>query len=261
MPHRFRLGRLPRAFNPSIPHLSALRMMLPAQVQIPAEVHNMAKLPTDLGVMDNDRLGCCTCSAMGHSEQIWTADAQGQMVTVPDSSIADAYREACGWNGRDEGFGTDGGGNEQTVLSWWMNDGLLQADGSRSKILGFVEVDPRNSQDICEAIYECGLIYIGFEVPSGLPEDAGSLWSGLQNLGPIEGGHAVILAGYRTPSNPIFDVESWGMQFEMDWPFFTKYVDECYGVISPLWIEASGRSPWGLDLSTIEEQMQALRAS
>ena len=260
MPSKFKLGRQPRSFNPAVPHLSALKQMFrPAPVRIPNNVENMQGFPPDLGVMLNDRLGDCTCAALGHAEQIWTKDAQKVMVTVPDRCIADAYEKACGWNGADVGFGTDAGGNEQTVLTWWMKTGLLQADGSRRKILGFVEVDPRNIHDICEAIYECGLVYIGFEVPANIPETAGSLWSGRTDLGPIEGGHAVVVPGYNDPMNPIFDVESWGMDFKMDLLFWRKYVDECYAPISPLWIQANGKSPWGLTEATIEAQMAALR--
>lgn len=258
-------GRLPRAFSPEVPHLSAVKMMKTlVRPQLPFELHNQASLPKSLGVMNNDRLGCCTCSAMGHAEQLWTALAQPPMITVPDSCVLDAYEQACGYDpsqtARDGTNPTDAGGVEQNVLSWWMNTGLLQADGTRRQIEGFVEIDPRNPYDLCEAIYECGLIYIGFSVPRLLPEDpAGALWTGTRDLGGIEGGHAVILTGYRDVSNPVFDVESWGMPFVMDWPFFMRYVDEAYAPFSKLWIEQSGKSPWGIDLPTIEGLMQALR--
>jgi hypothetical protein len=255
-------GRLPRTFNPSVPHMSSIRQMKAFQrPQIPFEVHNEDKLPLDLGVMFNATLGDCTCAAMGHAEQVWTALARGAMVTVPDSCVLDAYEAACGYRPADgPGGASDGGGVEQSVLAWWMNTGLLQADGSRSRLLGFAEIDPRATYDICEAIYECGLVYIGFEVPRLLPENpAGALWSGGVDLGPNDGGHCVILTGYHDPVAPLFDVCSWGMPFRMDAAFAAKYVDEAYALFSDLWTSAAGKSPYGLDLATIEAQMAAIR--
>lgn len=51
-------GRLPRAFSPAVPHWSALKMGAPA-IDVPSVCSYTARLPADLGVMLNDRLGDC----------------------------------------------------------------------------------------------------------------------------------------------------------------------------------------------------------
>ncbi len=253
-------GRLPRQFDQRVPHMSSVRLMRSVQLPaLPVRLDNAATLPADLGVMLNDRDGCCTCSGLGHAEQVWTKDAQGSMVTVPDSSIADAYRQVAGWDGV-SGSPSDAGAAEQTVLSWASTVGLLQSDGSRQRLSAFVEIDPRNPRDVCEAIYEAGLVYIGFSVPNLLPEDAGSLWDGAVDLGPIEGGHCVICPGYTNPSSPVLDVISWGDRYRMNWAFWERYVDECYCLFSPLWVAPSGKTPYGLDATALEALMQAIRA-
>jgi len=202
--------------------------------------------------MLNDRLGDCTCAGLGHAVQVWTNDAQSAMVTPTDADVLEAY-EVQGYNPKDPS--TDRGANEQSVLSWAANVGMLLPDGSRSKLSAFIEVDPRNMTDVCEAIMECGLVYIGFSVPGDIPEAPGSTWDNC--AGPIVGGHCVILPGFNASA---FDVISWGERYIMTRAFWAKYVDECYALASPLWIGATGRTPWGLDEATLEAIMQAIKS-
>lgn len=199
----------------------------------------------------------CTSAGAYHAVQVWTQDAAGAMLTEPDAMVEQFYSEATGFNPADPS--TDQGGNEQAVLTRWLNTGLPMADGSRSKLSAFVEVDPRNLRDVCEAIYECGVVYIGFSVPELLPEDPGALWDGFADLGQIEGGHCVVLTGFSVPSAPTFDVISWGSRYTMNQRFFQRYVDEVYALASPLWINAAGRTPWGIDPATLAAIMQGIK--
>ncbi len=258
-----KLGRLPRQFDQSVPHMSSVRMMRAVQLPaLPPSLNNAAALPVDLGVMLNATLGCCTCSGLYHAIQVWTQNAQGQMWTEPDSCVLEAYKEACHYDPANPA--TDAGGAEQDVLNWALNTGMpmeTQAGPARNKLSAYVEIDPRNPRDVCEAIMECGLVYIGFNVPNLLPEDPGAVWDG-RDMGPIEGGHCVILPGFtRTnPDAPTFDVISWGDRYTMTWEFWQKNVDECYGLFSELWIASTGQTPYGLDAAALSSLMQAIRA-
>ncbi len=259
-----KFGRLPRQFNQAVPHMSSVRLMRDVQLPpLPPSLDNAGTLPADLGIMMNDRLGDCTCAGLYHAIQVWTKDAQGAMWTEPDTCVLEAYREACGYDPADPN--TDAGGAEQSVLAWATNTGMpmVMQDGTaaRSKISAFVEIDPRNPRDVCMAIMECGLVYIGFNVPNLLPEDPGAVWDG-RDMGPIEGGHCVICPGFaRTnPNAPILDVISWGDRYTMTWEFWQKNVDECYALFSPLWIASSGQTPYGLDAAALQGIMQAIKA-
>ena len=250
-----RYGRLPRKFNQAVPHLSSVRLMKGIQLPtLPDELHQAANLPADLGLMLNATLGDCTIAGLGHAVQVWTGDAQGAMVTIPDQYIEEMYEEFAGYIPGDAS--TDQGADEQRVLTCAMQDGIITPSGS-SKLLGFVEIDPRNPTDVCEAIMECGLVYIGFAVPSLLPENPGAVWGG--DMGTDTGeGHCVILTGFKNPENPIFDVISWGDRFTM-MPDFWHFVDEIYALSSPLWIAKTGKTPWGLDEAALTQLMQAVR--
>lgn len=74
--------------------------------------------------------------------------------------------------------------------------------------------------------------------------------------------NCVVLTGFdRTvPSTPSFPLMSWGQKnFRMMWPFLARYADEAYAIVDPLWVEKSGKTPYGLDLASLEAFGDALR--
>ena len=166
----FKLGRTARTYDPRIPHMSALMAGKPALPPAPATVDNTKGMPADLGMMLNDTLGDCTCAAVYHAIQVWTFNStQGKnMDTEPDSDVKKLYALACGYKPNTPGEGP--GGNEQHVLKYLLQHGApCGPTGSTSnKIAGFVEVDPRVTDDVKLAIWNCGVAYIGFAVPASL---------------------------------------------------------------------------------------------
>src|SRR5271170_6637603 len=183
-----KLGRKPRTFNPKIPHMSAMlaAMTLPAP---PASVDWTHGL-TSFGMMLNDTLGDCTCAAVYHARQIWTANA-GTEITEADSCVLALYEAVGGYNPSNPN--SDNGANEQDVLTYLLNTGAPIANNLRDKIVAFVEVDPRNIDDVKRTINDCGVAYIGFNVPSSLMSmDIAPLWEVDPNNMGFDGGHAII---------------------------------------------------------------------
>ena len=252
--HHF--GRAPRAFNPRIPHYSALAagITLPAP---PAAIDYTSNMPDDFGMMLNDNLGDCTCAAYYHARQVWTFQAQGGEVTEPDDDVLDLYIEGCGYDPDVPGPGP--GGNEQAVLTYLLQSGApVGADGSsRDNILAFVEVDSRNVDDVKRTIYDCGVAYIGFQVPSDVNFD-NPVWDYDPATPMTNDGHAVVLAGYDADGAIVI---SWGKRFRMTWSFVTNVVDEVYAIADGAWIESGGNTPAGMSLAQLEAQMQALRSA
>jgi hypothetical protein len=247
------LGRLPRKFNPRVPHLSALlagrrRALAPPPVSCDYTV----ALPADLGMMGNNSLGDCTCAALGHALQVWTANANPPIDTEPDSNIIELYSEACGYKAGDAS--TDRGGDEQSVLTFAMLSGIPVTSG-RHRISAFVEVDPSNFADVKLAIYDGGLCYLGFNVPDWIMSE--QVWDVRPGTANIIGGHAVIAAGYDADG---LNIISWGSKaYRMTWAFWSAYVDEAYLLADADWILATGKSPAGLSLTDLETQMSAIR--
>ena len=255
----FRLGRTPRAFDPRIPHMSALlaAKQLPPP---PASVDYSKGMPQDLGMMLNDTLGDCTCAAFYHAIQVWTFNASdGKSIdTEQDDDVKKLYELACGYKPATPGEGP--GGNEQHVLKYLLQHGAPCGVGkTRNKIAAFMEVDPRNIDDVKRAIDDCGVAYIGFQVPASLMppgQEPPSVWTVDPSNTKMVGGHAVVLPGYDANGARVI---SWGQYYTMTWDFFAKYVDEVYGIADQDWVAATGKTPCNLTLAELEQQMEALR--
>lgn len=278
--HPYRLGRKARMFDPRVPHMSAVlgAVDLPAP---PTQV-DWTKGIVDFGMMLNDTLGCCTCAAVFHARQIWTANT-GTEITEPDSDVLELYEQACGYKPGDPS--TDQGGVEQNVLTYLLNIGMpiggqakdkveafFDADPadpvavkkaindlppSREKIIAFFEVDPRNTEDVMRTINECGLAYIGFEVPSSIfaNGEPPAVWT-VEPNSTIEGGHAVVLVGYDKDGPTVI---SWGKKYKMTWDFFRHYTDECYAIIDHAWVTSTGKTPLNLSVEELEKFMEAIK--
>jgi hypothetical protein len=244
-----KFGRKPRAYDKRIPRMSALRAGQ-TLVPLPASVNYAIGMPSDLGAMLNDSLGDCVEAAAGHAIQVWTANT-GSMVTPPDSAIEQFYELAGGYVPGNPS--TDNGTDEQTALKDWLSNPV---DGN--ELAAFIEVDPGDLDDVKRTIWECGLIYIGFNVPAYLPMAAGSVW----DVDPaanssIIGGHAVVLCGFDEMGNMV--VVSWGQRYTMTAAFWRAFVDECYGLVNKDWMAVTGKSPAGMTLSDLEALMQTMQ--
>lgn len=256
----FKLGRLARTHDSRIPHMSALlagKTLTPP----PAAVDNTKGMPANLGMMLNDTLGDCTCAAFYHAIQVWTFNASnGKSIdTEPDGDVKKLYELACGYNPNTPGEGP--GGNEQHVLKYLLKKGAPTGAGGKTtnKIVAFVEIDPRNTDDVKRAINNCAVAYIGFNVPANLmPPNAEppAVWTVDPSNPKIIGGHAVVLAGYDANGARVI---SWGQYYTMTWDFFAKYVDEVYAIADQDYVDATGKTPGGLSLADLVQQMQALK--
>jgi hypothetical protein len=258
--HHFKLGRLKRAYDPRVPHMSALLAgkTVPAP---PASIDYTKGMPANLGMMLNDTLGDCTCAAVYHAIQVWSFNATGKIDTEPDSDVEKLYELACGYNPNTPGEGP--GGNEQHVLKYLLRTGApFGATGTPThKIAAFVEVDPRIANDVKGTVADCGVAYIGFNVPAYLMppgQDPPAVWdyTPADANAQIVGGHAVVLAGYNSSG---YRLISWGQYYTMTQAFFGKWVDEVYAIADQIWVNAKGTTPGGLTLAQLEQQMQGLK--
>jgi hypothetical protein len=252
----FKLGRNPRSFNPRVPHYSALAAGRHLAAP-PVQADYLSALPADLGVMLNDTLGDCTCAGVYHAIQVWTF-ATGAMETNPDANVLNIYEAFCDYNPKNPD--SDQGGNEQTILSDWMKQGIPTIGPTgRNNLSAFIEVDVRNPTDIKRVIANCGVCYIGFNVPSNILPDTGEppdVWTYDPSADQNIGGHAIILAGYTAET---IKLVSWGKKYEMTWDFFQRYTEEAYALVNAKWANATGKTPLGMSLAYLETQMDAIR--
>jgi hypothetical protein len=57
---------------------------------------------------------------------------------------------------------------------------------------------------------------------------------------------------------PTLTCVTWGQLKKMTWAWFEKYCSEAYALVSKDWLNASGISPNGFDLATLEDDLKAV---
>jgi hypothetical protein len=263
----FKLGRLPRAFNPNVPHLSALvaGTIQPAPPATVDYTKGMPEAPNGFGPMLNDALGDCTCAAFYHARQVWTFHSTGKTQTARTDVVKLLYEKACHYNPARPN--SDPGGVEQDVLKYIQTHGApLSASGARvDKILGFVEIDPRNVDDVKRSIYNAGVAYIGVWLTDHVYPDAPAqpplVWDVTAAKEKAPHPHCVVLPGYDKDGVIVI---SWGRRYKMTWAYFAKHVDEVYSISDRAWTSSPtakrlGLSlPGGLSVGALANQMRSM---
>lgn len=280
MPAR-RLGKLAPRHDPRTLKMARYSTALPD----PPPVCDRTDKLTDLGPMLNTELGDCTCAAIGHIIQAWTAE-DGAQVILPDSDILAAYEGACGYNPADPM--TDQGGVELDVLNYWRKAGVgghriaaymsLQVKPSMSLVTSphvkglwkwFSDLGsdldhllhknrnkgietvmlPELKKQLQQAIYYFGAVYIGVELPN-TAKNQPDIWDVVSITGDGApgswGGHAIPLLAY--PDSDSFWTVTWGKKVKITSRFLAEYMTEAYPVVSNDITGDDGKSPEGFDL-------------
>lgn len=207
---------------------------------------------TGWGMMNNDKVGDCTCAAAGHLVMEWTDD-NGAMYTPPDADIIAAYAAITGYN--PQTGQNDNGATETDVLNYWRNTGI-----SGHKIFAYAALEPQNRNHIMLSIFLFGGCYIGMELPVSAQKQV--VWSvppgGAQGQGAPGswGGHAVCVIGYDSHG---LTVITWGAVKRMTWSFWAAYCDEAYAIISTDFANQK-TSPSGFDLAALQQDLQQVTA-
>jgi hypothetical protein len=117
---------------------------------------------------------------------------------------------------------------------------------------------PGNRTNVEAAVHLFDAIGIGFMFPDYAMRqfNQGRSWSVLPG-GTIEGGHYVPVIGYDR--RYLYTV-TWGRVQKMTWAFFRKFCDEAWGILSEELL-AGGKSPDGLDLAALDQDLKALDLS
>lgn len=239
-------GKLPPRIDPRTLRLARY---LPTSIAPAPVATDWSKAASpNWGMMDNDTLGCCTCSACGHARQTWTAN-NGPEVTPPDADVQAMYEAVGGYNPADPS--TDQGAVELVVLNYFRNTGL-----GGVKIRAFVALDPKNREHVRQSVFLFGGCYIGLQLPQ-FAQNQDVTWTipAGGDQGSLEpgswGGHAVWVFGYD--ADWVYFV-SWGQPGKMSWAFWNEYCDESYALLSDEWC-SSAEAPSKFDLAQLEADL------
>lgn len=213
--------------------------------------YDLTKKISALSPMGNVDYGDCTCAAVAHMVQCWTAQWDQEFIAT-DDEVLDLYSDVTGFNRSDPA--TDNGANPLDVLNYWRSVGL-----QGHKLGAYAAVRPDNVSEIKNSIYYFGGCYFGLQLPA-TAENQEDHWTVVQSNGDgvagTWGGHAVSAVAYDFST---VTVVSWGRYIKVDWSFVQAYMEEAYACLSPdLLNPATGKSPADFDLAQLQKDLQAI---
>lgn len=251
-----RLGR--KAIKTDSRTLRLACYMTPALAPPPPEKDWSAAVTQPWGMLMNDTLGDCTIAGVGHAVQTLTANA-GAEALVADADVLHFYEI---WDGYDPSNpATDAGGIELDVLNAWQKSFFSTATTEGSvlvahKLDAFANANPVNVEEVKQAIFLFGGIYIGMNVPNFImAAEPPGIWDVVANDGGLDGGHCVFVTGYDAE---LLTFVSWGTVYKMTWAYWSKYVDEAHALLSPDFLAANGMDPCGFDMAQLQSDLAAI---
>ena len=244
-----KLGRIRGALDARIPALAAL--WTPSS-EAP-EACDWYSRVASWAMLANDQVGDCTCAAVGHVIQQWTAYTDATPVAMDDAEVLEAYSAVSGYVPGDPA--TDRGALCADVLRFWATAGMTTPDGGPDTLTGAAALRPRDASAVRRAITTFGNVYAGIALPlSAQTED---VWAATSDAPGSWGGHCVPLVGYNA-TGPI--CVTWGALKQMTWEWWATYAEEAYALLSPDWLRATGTDPAGVDWARLEADMRTVRA-
>lgn len=102
-------------------------------------------------------------------------------------------------------------------------------------------VNEKSKQDIMDAIWLCGCLDIGIQLPSNAESEFPNEWTWDPSASTI-GGHCVLLTGY---TESYVALVTWGRLIQATWEFVLNTIDEAHALILPQ-SNSAGMSPTGL---------------
>lgn len=241
--NQYRLGKKPAVFDSRTLRFGAY---LTSTLPPPPAAVNWGDKVKSWPMYLNDKYGDCTCAAAGHMIETWSA-AAGKQKTPTNAQILKFY----------EHFTTPGpenGCNMLDVLKYWRTTGL-----GGDKITAFAQLEPKNVNEVKDAVALFGGCYIGVELPKF------ALTGNLLNIpwvvpaqGPVgdaapdpQGGHCIPAVAYDSRN---LYVVTWGAVKSMSWQFYVDYADESFAVLSSDFL-TKNKAPGGFDLAQLQQDL------
>lgn len=252
-PPSLKLGRLPAKQDARTFELANYLAPATQLPRVPPAYAWSPKVTTGWPMLDNDVLGCCTISAVGHEIQLWEA-ANGKVYAPSDADVIAAYSAVSGY---DPATGAnDNGAVLLDVLNYWRTTGL-----AGHKIAAFMSIPITSPKLLMTAIYLFGGAYIGLDLPLSAQKQvaAGQPWTytgSTDSAAGSWGGHCVSVHDFGPTGCTCI---TWGRKQFMTWQFLARYMEECWAVLSTDWLDpATGRAPNMINLAHLQADLRAL---
>jgi hypothetical protein len=182
------------------------------------------------GMLGNDKVGDCVQAGFAHQAMI-SSKLGGDSEEFTEEDVIKVYGEITGYNPADPN--TDQGTSVRQALSYWRKTGILTADGERHQIGAYIQILPKDWEQLMSAAYTFSSVGIGWNVPT-------TIWDQWDNREPfdvvdenakIEGGHYTLVTG-RTGMT-IGGMVTWGARKSFTKDFYEMYNDETWAILFP----------------------------
>ncbi len=236
---RFKLGLREPTYDSRDRLFAAYKTPL---LSVPADFgHYGAIVHGGWGVLANDQYGDCFPAGQGHATMMYTAEG-GHGVKVDDQATLADYFAMNGVQPDAPGSASDQGTDPRVGLNYHRQVGMLDANGNRHKLGGYVSLEVGNLTELAEATYLFGVAGIGLDLPQSAQDMFPTgYWRAVPGS-PIEGGHWVVCVGRY---HGYWEIISWGKRIHVTPQFLVKYMTFGAGMLSPEVIGGNGKSPEG----------------
>jgi hypothetical protein len=247
-----KLGRLAPHPEKTHPRLTLEKYVDFSALPATPKVVDRASLVPSWPMYYNDQLGDCTCAAVGHMIQGWTAYA-GNEVTLPNSDILSLYEAVGGYVPGNPS--TDNGCVIQDVCEYWNKTGV-----GGHKIAAYAAMAyPSNPRTLKQILYLFGTVYLGINCPESAQQQfQDNLPWTYDPTSPIEGGHAICLQYSASHTLDGESVVTWGALQKMNDAFVENYVEEAWICLSEDWLSVAGTDVNGFNYSQLQADFNEL---
>ncbi len=187
------------------------------------------------GILGNDEAGCCVEAEGAHSTMLLNAlGGHGAPRFTKDCVWAD-YTAITGFDpqqfDKDGNNPTDNGTDMTDAAHYRQRVGVLDADGNRHKVDGFVSLKPGNVDEVVLATYLFGAVSLGADLTRQCEDqfDAEQPWSLTPHPGH-DGGHCFGCVGRNHEGNLL--IVTWGRLQAVEPAWLAERMDEGVAYIS-----------------------------
>jgi hypothetical protein len=209
---------------------------------------------TAIGILGNNKCGCCVFSTMAHLVQAMQRGLGNPESKFTEDNVISDYSQVTGYvPGQPK---TDNGTYMRDAASYWRQNGVIDGDGVRHKITAYVDIklDP---EQLIQACHDLGGIALGLKLPQSAVDQfkQGRAWT-VPYKKELAGGHAVALLGRNRDGNAI--IATWDGITAATPEFLREFADEAVAFVSLEYLDERGINPRGYDRTELERMIAAL---